>query len=43
MKWALHLGMDLGRYGITPDNVKDKIRQLQEESKGKKEMTKVEE
>ncbi len=40
---GLSLGMDLGRYGITPDNVKDKIRQLQEERKGKKEMTKVEE
>ncbi len=32
----LHLGMDLSRYGITQDNVKDKIRQFHEERKGKK-------
>lgn len=35
----LHLGMDLARYGITQDNVKDKIRQYQEEVKSKKETT----
>jgi DNA-directed RNA polymerase subunit alpha len=34
---GLSLGMDLARYGITPDNVKDRIRQYQEEKKGKKE------
>ncbi len=40
---GLSLGMDLNRYGITPDNVKDKIRHYQEEKKGKKELSKVEE
>lgn len=39
----LYLGMDLSRFGITPDNVKDRIRKYQEERKGKKELTKVEE
>lgn len=33
----LHLGMDLARYGISQENVKDKIRQFQEERKHKKE------
>lgn len=33
----LHLGMDLARYGITQDNVKDRIHQYHEERKGKKE------
>ncbi len=37
----LHLGMDLSRYGITQDNVKDRIRQYQEERKGKKEALKA--
>ena len=36
----LHLGMDLSRYGITPDNVKDKVRHYYEEKKGKKEKLK---
>jgi len=36
----LHLGMDLARYGITQDNVKDRIRQYHEEKKGKKEKNK---
>lgn len=36
----LHLGMDLARYGITQDNVKDRIRQYHEERKGKKEKNK---
>jgi len=40
---GLHLGMDLSRFGITSDNVKEKIRKFQEERKGKKELTKVEE
>jgi len=40
---SLHLGMDLSRYGITQDNVKDRIREYQEQSKGNKELTKVEE
>lgn len=40
---GLGLGMDLSRYGITQDNVKDRIRQYQEERKGKKELAKVEE
>lgn len=39
----LHLGMDLSRYGITQDNVKDKIRQFHEERKGKKEKMKEKE
>lgn len=34
---GLHLGMDLSRYGITPDNVKDKIRHFYDEKKGRKE------
>jgi len=33
VEMGLHLGMDLGRYGITQDNVKDKIRHYQEEKK----------
>ncbi len=33
---GLHLGMDLSRYGITCDNVKDKVRAYIEERKGKK-------
>jgi DNA-directed RNA polymerase subunit alpha len=36
----LHLGMDLVRYGITQDNVKDKIRHYHEERKGKKDKLK---
>jgi DNA-directed RNA polymerase subunit alpha len=39
---GLSLGMDLTRYGITSDNVKDKIRQHAEEKKGKKESSKEE-
>jgi DNA-directed RNA polymerase subunit alpha len=37
---SLHLGMDLSRYGITQDNVKDKIRAFHEEKKGRKEKLK---
>lgn len=33
----LTLGMDLARFGITPDNVKDKIKQYREEKKKKRE------
>lgn len=40
---GLHLGMDLGRFGITPDNVKEKIRQYRDEKKKKKELLKHEE
>ncbi len=41
---GLHLGMDLSRYGITPDNIKELIRQHNEEKKSRiKELTKVEE
>jgi len=36
----LHLGMDLARYGISQENVKDKIRVFQEERKHKKEAMK---
>ncbi len=41
---GLQLGMELSRYGITPeDNVKEKIRHYQEERKGKKEKSKEKE
>ena len=38
----LGLGMDLGRFGITPDNVKEKIRHFQEERKRKNELLREE-
>lgn len=34
---GLSLGMDLSRYGITHDNVKEKVRHFVDEKKGKKE------
>lgn len=40
---GMHLGMDLSRYGITADNVKDKIRVYLEEKKGRKEKSREEE
>jgi len=40
---GLHLGMDLNRFGISSDNVKDKVRILRDEKKKKKELTKHEE
>ena len=40
---GLHLGMDLARYGITIENVKERVRQHAEEKKGRKEPSKVEE
>ena len=40
---SLSLGMDLTRYGITSDNVKDRMRQYHETKKGKKELSKIEE
>lgn len=39
----LSLGMDLARYGISSDNVKEKIKQYQEERKNKKEFARKEE
>jgi DNA-directed RNA polymerase subunit alpha len=39
----LHLGMDLTRYGITQDNVKDKVRHYQEEKKGRNKQKEKEE
>lgn len=39
----LSLGMDLARYGITPDNAKEKIKIYQEERKSKKEYARKEE
>ncbi len=39
----LSLGMDLNRYGITQENVKERIRQYQEERKGKRESKQQEE
>lgn len=38
----LHLGMDLNRFGVTHDNVKDKIKQYRDEKKKKKELLKHE-
>ncbi len=43
MEMGLHLGMDLNRYGITLDNVKDKIRHYQEEKKGRNKQREKEE
>lgn len=40
---GLHLGMDLSRYNISPDNVKERVREYAEEKKGNKDLTKVEE
>ncbi len=40
---GLGLGMDLGHFGITPDNVKEKIRQYREEKKRKREFSKTDE
>lgn len=40
---GLHLGMDLGRFGITTDNVKDKIKQYRDDKKKKKDLQKQEE
>jgi DNA-directed RNA polymerase subunit alpha len=40
---GLHLGMDLGRYGITSDNAKERVRHYFEEKKERKELAKVEE
>lgn len=35
---GLYLGMDLARYGLTPENTKDKVREYQEEKRGRKEL-----
>lgn len=40
---SLELGMDLSRFGITSDNVKEKIKHYREEKKIRKEQAKVEE
>lgn len=40
---GLSLGMDLSDFNITPENVKDKVREFQEARKGKREVPKVEE
>lgn len=37
---GLSLGMDLTRYGISQENVRDRVRQYQEEKKGKKDTSK---
>lgn len=39
---GLHLGMDLGRFGITTENVKDKVKQFRDERKKRKELSKTE-
>jgi DNA-directed RNA polymerase subunit alpha len=36
---GLSLGMDLSKFGMSNDNVKEKIRQYQEEKRGKRELT----
>lgn len=40
---SLHLGMDLSRYGITLENVRERIRQYQEDRKQRKELSNIEE
>jgi DNA-directed RNA polymerase subunit alpha len=40
---GLHLGMDLSRFSITPDNVKEKMRQIREQRRTRKELAKAEE
>lgn len=40
---GLHLGMDLSRFGITSDNVKERIKLYREEKKKKKELSKADE
>lgn len=40
---GLHLGMDLVRYGINQENVRERIRQYQEERKHRKDLQVVEE
>lgn len=40
---GLHLGMDLAHVGVTQDNVKEKVKQLREEKKKRKELIKHEE
>lgn len=40
---GLSLGMDLSEFGVTPENVKESVREFQEMRKGKREPTKVEE
>lgn len=43
IEMGLGLGMDLSRYGITWENVKEKVRELNEEKKGRREVAKSEE
>ena len=38
---GLHLGMDLSRFNITPDNVKDKIKQIREQKEKKERINKT--
>lgn len=38
----LYLGMDLTRYGLTPENIKDKVAEHQELKRGRKELAKTE-
>ena len=40
---GLHLGMDLSRFNVTPDNVKEKMRQIREQRRTKRELAKAEE
>lgn len=42
VEMGLGLGMDLARFGITPDNVKEKVRHLSEERKRKSDLMKEE-
>ena len=40
MEMGLHLGMDLSRFDVTNENAKEKIREIAEERKLKKEKKK---
>lgn len=37
---GLHLGMDLSAYGFSPDNIRERVKQLHDEKKRRKEQTK---
>jgi DNA-directed RNA polymerase subunit alpha len=39
---GLYLGMDLSRYGVTVENIKEKVREYQEIRRGRKELAKSE-
>lgn len=43
MEMGLSLGMDLTRFGITPDNMDERVREYQEIKRGRQELIKTEE